>query len=138
MYEDYGTHTCAGYPGIIDHMELDAKTFAEWEVDYIKIDGCNSDPKTMDKGFPEFGRYLNETGRPIVYSCEWPLYQEANGISPDFDAIEKYCNVWRNWVDVSMSWKSIHGITDFFASKQSIFNRHNGPGGWNDPDMVYI
>lgn len=30
LYEDYGTKTCAGYPGVIDHMELDANTFAEW------------------------------------------------------------------------------------------------------------
>lgn len=26
------------------------------------------------------GRYLNETGRPIVYSCSWPAYQEPLGI----------------------------------------------------------
>lgn len=30
LYEDFGTMTCAGYPGVIDHMELDANTFAEW------------------------------------------------------------------------------------------------------------
>lgn len=26
------------------------------------------------------GRYLNETGRPIVYSCSWPAYEEPLGI----------------------------------------------------------
>jgi len=25
IYADYGSHTCAGYPGSIDHMELDAQ-----------------------------------------------------------------------------------------------------------------
>ena len=25
-------------------------------------------------GYPEFGGYLNKTGRPIVYSCSWPAY----------------------------------------------------------------
>lgn len=77
MYQDYGTKTCAGYPGIIDHMELDAKTFAGWEIDYLKLDGCYVDTDKMDEGYPEFGRILNATGRSIVYSCSWPAYQEA-------------------------------------------------------------
>ena len=25
------------------------------------------------------GHYLNKTGRPILYSCEWPLYMRALG-----------------------------------------------------------
>lgn len=50
MYEDYGTHTCGGYPGILDYLETDAKTFAEWGVDYVKLDGCYADPATMDEG----------------------------------------------------------------------------------------
>ena len=40
-----------------------------------QLDGCNSDPATMDVGFPEFGAALLATGRPMVYQCEWPLYQ---------------------------------------------------------------
>lgn len=27
-------------------------------------------------GYAEFGKHLNKTGRPIVYSCSWPAYQE--------------------------------------------------------------
>ena len=26
-------------------------------------------------GYAEFGAALRATGRPIVYQCEWPLYQ---------------------------------------------------------------
>ena len=26
IYEDYGTATCEGYPGVIDHLELDAQS----------------------------------------------------------------------------------------------------------------
>lgn len=40
IYLDFGTRTCAGYPGSLDYLELDAQTMAEWEVDYIKMDGC--------------------------------------------------------------------------------------------------
>lgn len=76
LYEDYGTHTCAGYPGVIDHMELDANTFAEWGVDYVKLDGCYADTASMDEGYPKFGAYLNATNRPMVYSCSWPAYMQ--------------------------------------------------------------
>ncbi|KIH57395.1 hypothetical protein ANCDUO_12414 [Ancylostoma duodenale] len=53
IYEDYGTATCAGYPGSKDHLKVDADTFAEWEVDYLKLDGCNVELDLMPKGdFP--------------------------------------------------------------------------------------
>lgn len=80
IYEDYGTKTCAGYPGIIGYMEIDAATFASWNVDYVKLDGCYSEIDDMDFGYPKFGQLLNETGRPMVYSCSWPVYQEISGV----------------------------------------------------------
>jgi hypothetical protein len=43
IYEDFGSKTCGGYPGSEFYMELDANTFAEWKVDMLKFDGCNSD-----------------------------------------------------------------------------------------------
>ena len=75
IYEDYGNLTCGGYPGILGHLQTDANTFAEWGVDYVKLDGCYSEPSSMDTGYPEFGLYLNQTKRPMVYSCSWPAYQ---------------------------------------------------------------
>ena len=48
-------------------------------VDYVKLDGCYSEPSTMDAGYPEFGMYLNKTKRPMVYSCSWPAYQIGLG-----------------------------------------------------------
>ena len=76
IYADYGTHTCAGYPGTTpEYFKTDAETFSDWGVDYVKMDGCNSDPASMDTGFTEFGAALAETGRDMVYQCEWPLYQ---------------------------------------------------------------
>lgn len=50
IYEDYGTKTCGGYPGIIGYEALDANIFADWGVDYVKLDGCYSDVNTMDEG----------------------------------------------------------------------------------------
>lgn len=50
IYEDYGTSTCAGFPGILGHLKQDAEKFAEWEVDYVKLDGCYADAHEMDTG----------------------------------------------------------------------------------------
>lgn len=138
IYEDFGNQTCAGYPGVVGHMEIDAQTFADWEVDYVKLDGCYSDPEDMDTGYPEFGRYLNQTGRPMVYSCSWPVYQEFAGIKPDFEALKETCNLWRNYVDIDDSWEEVAIIMDYFAGKQDIIAEHAGPGHWNDPDMLII
>ncbi|KAF1841932.1 glycoside hydrolase family 27 protein [Cucurbitaria berberidis CBS 394.84] len=41
IYGDAGTLTCALYAGSLGHEELDAQTFAEWGIDYLKYDNCN-------------------------------------------------------------------------------------------------
>lgn len=77
-----GNFTCAGYPGVtLGFARQDAQLFADWEVDYVKLDGCYSLPLDMDIGYPNFGRQLNNTGRPMIYSCSWPVYQIYAGIS---------------------------------------------------------
>ena len=50
IYEDFGTKTCAGYPGSEYYMQMDAETFAEWGIDYLKLDGCNNQPKMFLQG----------------------------------------------------------------------------------------
>lgn len=50
IYEDFGTKTCGGYPGSEFYLQLDAQTFADWEVDLLKFDGCYSDPRDMQYG----------------------------------------------------------------------------------------
>lgn len=39
----------------------------------------------MDRGYPEFGRFLNGTGRQMIYSCSWPVYQIYAGITVTFE-----------------------------------------------------
>lgn len=136
LYEDYGNLTCGGYPGVLQHMELDAKTFADWQVDYVKLDGCYSEPSTMITGYPEFGSYLNKTGRPMVYSCSWPAYQIGN--HPNYSAIAEHCNLWRNFDDIDDSWQSVLTIVDFYGDNSDDFADIAGPGHWNDPDMLII
>lgn len=138
IYEDYGTLTCGGFPGSIDHLELDANTFAEWTVDYLKLDGCYADVKVMDTGYPEMAYYLNKTNRPIVYSCSWPAYQNFAKIEPNYKLIAEHCNLWRNYDDIDDSWDSMYQISQWFASKQDELAVVHKPGSWNDPDMLLI
>ena len=40
IYTAESTETCGGYPGSLGHELLDAQTFADWKVDYIKVCGA--------------------------------------------------------------------------------------------------
>lgn len=74
----------------------------------------------------------------MIYSCSWPVYQEVNGKMPNYDAMKKSCNLWRNWYDIDDSWSSVNEITKYFAENQKRIQPHGGPGHWNDPDMLVI
>jgi alpha-galactosidase len=37
MYSSAGTMTCGRYPGSLGYEAIDAETFAEWGVDYLKV-----------------------------------------------------------------------------------------------------
>lgn len=50
IYGDYGNFTCAGYPGSLGYLDIDAKTFAEWGVDYLKLDGCYAKGENLQEG----------------------------------------------------------------------------------------
>ncbi|KAL6725739.1 hypothetical protein Aduo_007772 [Ancylostoma duodenale] len=140
IYEDFGTKTCAGYPGSLDHMKEDAETFASWDVDYLKFDGCFVDTDLMPQGYPKMERALNATGRPIVYACGWPLFFHIHGKEEKikYDDVRAACNSWRIYDDVLGSWESIAGIIRYVEKYQDILAAAQRPGGWNDPDMLVI
>ncbi|XP_050416808.2 alpha-galactosidase A [Patella vulgata] len=134
IYEDFGVQTCAKFPGSEYHLQLDAQTFADWGVDLLKFDGCNSNPADMARGYPQMSMYLNQTGRPIVFSCEWPLYEtKAN-----YADIRKACNQWRNDHDIADDWSSVLDIITHYGKNEGDFASFAGPGGWNDPDELVI
>ncbi|XP_034037777.1 alpha-galactosidase A [Thalassophryne amazonica] len=137
VYADVGKSTCAGYPGSLGYYETDAKTFASWGVDLLKFDGCYMDWTLLGEGYMNMSKALNRTGRSILYSCEWPLY-EWSFHQPNYTAICETCNQWRNSADVYDSWASVKSILEWAATHQDIIVPSAGPGGWNDPDMLVI
>jgi alpha-N-acetylgalactosaminidase len=134
IYGDMGELTCGGYPGSLGHIDIDAKTFAEWGVDSLKLDGCYGNAAIYAEGYPNMSRALNATGRPIIFSCSWPDYIE----NPNYTAVAKYCNLWRNYDDIQDSWDGVLGIILYYAENQDIFQQFAGPGHWNDPDQLII
>jgi alpha-galactosidase len=40
LYSSAGEYTCEGRAGSLGNEEVDAKTWAEWGIDYIKYDNC--------------------------------------------------------------------------------------------------
>ncbi|KAG8200953.1 hypothetical protein JTE90_020591 [Oedothorax gibbosus] len=138
IYQNFGLKTCMQYPGIAGHLEKDTKSFADWKVDMVKLDGCFTDPSILNNGYINVGKFLNKTQRPMLYSCSWPYYQLISGKEPHYKLISTHCNMWRNFHDIADSWEVIEGTIKFMGDNQEVLSQHIGPGHWNDPDMLMI
>ena len=148
IYTDIGTETCGHYPGELapgggNFFDVDAETFAEWEIDSLKVDGCNVDQTKMGKLYEEFGDALNKSGRHLVYYCSMPFFQARSGphYKPeeiDFALMRSKCNGWRYFDDINNSWDSVKSIIDFWQAGVDVYREYQGPGAWFDPDMLII
>jgi len=129
IYTDAGTMTCEKRPGSLDHELQDAKTYADWGVDYVKIDWCHTEGLDPQKQYTKFRDALAQCGRPIVFSiCNWGRNQPwtwgpATG------------NLWRTTGDIQDNWASALKILDNPSQQHA---EAAGPGGWNDPDMLEV
>jgi alpha-galactosidase len=88
IYEDAGYKTCGEFAGSgvpkgggKDHFLQDAKLFASWGVDYLKLDGCNvyvppggSKDRAYRESYAAQAAALRAVGRPIVFSESAPAY----------------------------------------------------------------
>ena len=141
-YSAASVNTCDGFPGSKDFEETDAKTFANWTVDYLKLDGCaipRSDLSYYAPGFTRMGAALNATGRAVVYSCSWPAYLGDDERTKPFDTfIAIGCNLWRNWHDIQCRSDSLFSIIDHFGDYAAALGPFAGPGHWHDPDQLLI
>jgi alpha-galactosidase len=132
IYGDAGTRTCAGFPGSLGVEVLDAQTWADWGVDYLKYDNCNnqSDGSRADfvRRYTAMREAIDRTGRPMVYAiCEW-------GQSQPWEWATGVGHLWRVSGDFSDNWFSLRTVIAWNAP----LARFAGPGHWNDPDMLQI
>ena len=72
IYSDAGNKTCAGYAGSRGFEYQDALTFAEWGIDYLKYDWCNTENINPIGAYTTMSQALAKLERPILFSiCEW-------------------------------------------------------------------
>ena len=101
IYSDAGLWTCAYRPGSLFYEDIDAQTFAEWGIDYLKYDNCFSLWIFTEKRYTRMRDALNKTGRPIFYSiCDWGFSNPTSWAQP-------IGNSWRTTMDIMNHWWSV-------------------------------
>jgi len=128
VYTDAGTLTCQKRPGSLGHELQDAKTYAAWGVDYVKVDWCHAEGLDPEVQYAKFRDALAQAGRPIVFSiCNW-------GVKAPWTWGPVTGNLWRTTDDISDTWESMSLI----GFSQNGLQKFAGPGHWNDPDMLEV
>jgi len=133
IYSSPGPRSCAGYEGSYGHEEIDARTWADWGIDYLKYDWCSAGRIWKDEDMPavyqRMGEALRQAGRPIVYSlCQYGR-AKVQEWGPKVGG-----NLWRTTSDIRDQWQSMANI----GFSQSVLAPYAAPGHWNDPDMLEI
>lgn len=156
IYEDAGYATCGGFAGSGQpqsggpaHFFQDAKLFATWGVDYLKLDGCNvvaakgeSQNQAYRKAYREEWNALKRAGRPIVFSESAPAYFQGSPAWYDvLTWVRYYGQLWREGSDIA-TFNRRHPDRPRFASVlwNYAYNlplgRFQKPGNWNDADFI--
>ena len=130
MYSCAGYLTCAAYPGSFEYEFIDAKTFAEWGVDFLIYDYCYHSSVIHGKYlYRRMGLALKNCGRDILFSaCTWGADNTAEWIR------ETSANMWRSTGDVFDNWETIKSIIE----QQEAILPYGGAGSFNDMDMLVV
>lgn len=127
LYTDLGYWTCQRRPGSLGYEAIDALTYAQWKVDYVKVDNCYTLGAPEDR-YPVMSQSLNESGRHIFFSmCEW-------GVDDPAYWAPVVGNSWRTTGDIQDNWAAMTNRADLNEPLYPFA----GPGGWNDPDMLEV
>jgi alpha-galactosidase len=136
IYTCCGTKTCGGRPGSYGFEAIDAKTYAEWGVDYIKEDWCNTDGMETRTQYKIMSEAIRATGRPMLLSlCEW-------GVSSPWEWAKGIGSMWRTTSDIQdcfdcvRNWGGMGWVP--LLEKNVNLAPYAGPGHWNDPDMMEV
>lgn len=141
IYEAIGTRTCQNYPGSYGHYRQDAKTFAQWGVDFAKIDNCGGLPaaisvSALTADFKSYGTALKAANPAVVYSEELPVSYLGQ---PQFAAAVKssagFAGQWRVTADESPKVAAGTLIASHLAADLHLHG-YAGRGHWNDLDML--
>jgi alpha-galactosidase len=128
IYTCAGTRTCAEFPGSLGYEFRDARRFAAWGVDYVKIDWCNTSGLGTRAVYGKWSQAFRAAGRPMVLNvCEWGRTRPWEWAGP-------MGHLWRTTWDIQDTWESFTGIID----RQRGLAAYSGLDHWNDPDMLEV
>jgi len=136
IYTSPGCATCGGYTASLGYESTDLKTFAEWGVDFIKLDNCGAS-EAPEVILNRWRTKIDSIGRPMVLSIN---------ISQKFDTTSKYADMWRTTTDMMPVWRYKNEMLrvgygdDVFSviNQQVGLDKFQGNGHWNDPDMLQV
>jgi alpha-galactosidase len=136
IYTCCGTKTCGGRPASYGYETIDAKTYAEWGVDFVKEDWCNTDGLDTRTQYKIMSDAIRATGRPMVLSlCEW-------GISSPWEWGKGIGAMWRTTSDIQDCFNCVRnwgGMGYILILEKNVnLAPFAGPGQWNDLDMLEV
>ncbi|OJJ32785.1 hypothetical protein ASPWEDRAFT_42819 [Aspergillus wentii DTO 134E9] len=167
IYSSAGTETCAGYPASLGYEEIDAQTFAEWGIDYLKYDNCGVPTNWTDQytacvpDSTNSQTYPNGTcpdlENPAPEGYDWSTSKTAYRYEKMRDALlsvnrtilyslcewgQADVNQWGN--ETGSSWRMSGDITPYWSRISDIANENsfmmNYVDFWGhpDPDMLEV
>ncbi len=136
LYTSPGTITCVNDPGSFGYEELDAKTYSDWGIDFVKSDWCSASEvfnghqthADMLELIKKMGTALAAQPRDIVYS----ISQYGEGKVWEW-AREQGVQYWRTAADNEDNWWMMSVVNGF---PNGSIGSYAGPGGWNDYDFL--
>lgn len=147
--------------GLYGHTDQDIRLFfADWGFDAIKVDGCGIRAYAPDAERVKSGQYralaplidqhsISRSNIPAVKALFADINQSLARHNPDGDYMLSLCiwgsanvrswgkdvgNISRTSDDISADWGRM--LTNYDSAARRAFYAH--PGGWNDPDMLFI
>lgn len=147
--------------GLYGHTDQDIRLFfADWGFDAIKVDGCGIRAYAPDAERVKSGQYralapiidqhsISRSDIPAVKALFADINQSLARHNPDGDYMLSLCiwgsanvrswgkdvgNISRTSDDISADWGRM--LTNYDSAARRAFYAH--PGGWNDPDMLFI
>jgi len=113
-------------PGAQDYYDSEFRQFADWGIDFVKIDDLGAGPYHGPE-IQAIRKAIDKTGRVMVFST-------SPGPTPleKADEIEVNANLWRISDDFWDNWKSLLHQVDLTAK----WAPYSGPGHFPDADML--
>ena len=112
--------------GAQEYLNSVLSLYAEWGVDYIKVDDILSPYYAPE--IEGFCKAIEQCGRPMVFSTSLNAPIDMAG------HISKYANMWRISADFWDNWKQLYEMFEY----ANIWTPYRKNGTWPDCDMLQL